>query len=528
MRWKAFARRVTRNIKTPKGALFFLLGIGVFGMMIAPHVFLMHKGKTFDPEKLQSTMPFIILGLCAFSLVSSAGERALYFSPGEVSFLFAGPFGRRELLTYKIMGTVFGVAVGSLLFSVLFLRYANSWLGAYVGVFVSFLFINLFTTAAMLLGQLMAEQVYSKGRKLVVAAVAAVVTFGLWQTMSAHADADFLEILKELKQSTAVSYVLLPFEPFSRTITAPALFPDLLLWASVAMGINAALFGIVLAIDAEYREAAVGISQKMANRLQRARKSGMAQSSKATASWSLPRLPWFGGTGPILWRQATNVTRSSKSLIVMAIIVCVGLGAPVLFKSGREESIWPVITGVSIWLTIMLSMMLRFDFRADLDQMEWLKMLPIRPTALAGGELVMPVLISTAVQGVVIAVGAHAANTPIVLPVALAFAIPINTLIFGVENALFLLYPTREAVVTPGDFQAFGRQLLTIMTKMLVVGACSGLAAGIGALVYWLSGRNPLAFGIVAWVVLSAQAAAVLPINAWAFTRYDVSRDTPE
>ena len=66
------------------------------------------------------------------------------------------------------------------------------------------------------------------------------------------------------------------------------------------------------------------------------------------------------------------------------------------------------------------------------------------------------------------------------------------------------------------------------MTKMLVVAACSGVAAGVGALVYWLGGKNLLASGAVAWVVLSAQAVAVLPLNAWAFTRYDVSRDTPE
>ena len=49
------------------------------------------------------------LGLFAFtvgSLLFSAGEQALYYSPAEVTFLFAGPYRKRQLLAYKLVVTV--------------------------------------------------------------------------------------------------------------------------------------------------------------------------------------------------------------------------------------------------------------------------------------------------------------------------------------------------------------------------------------------------------------------------------------
>ena len=41
------------------------------------------------------------------------------------------------------------------------------------------------------------------------------------------------------------------------------------------------------------------------------------------------------------------------------------------------------------------------------------------------------------------------------LLVGAAFALPFNTLLFGIENLIFLLFPQRVVAVSPGDLQGF-------------------------------------------------------------------------
>ena len=49
---------------------------------------------------------------------------------------------------------------------------------------------------------------------------------------------------------------------------------------------------------------------------------------------------------------------------------------------------------------------------------------------------------------------------------------------------LFLLFPTRVMVTTPGDFQAMGRNMLAQFAKALGVGGAAVAAAVAGVLVY--------------------------------------------
>ncbi|MGH7227354.1 MAG: hypothetical protein ACRELF_29425, partial [Gemmataceae bacterium] len=57
-----------------------------------------------------------------------------------------------------------------------------------------------------------------------------------------------------------------------------------------------------------------------------------------------------------------------------------------------------------------------------------------------------------------------------------------------------------------------------------VVGTLAGLLAWI---VYLVSGENELLAGLAAWPIVALSAAAVVPLVAWAFTLFDVGRDTP-
>ncbi len=54
-------------------------------------------------------------------------------------------------------------------------------------------------------------------------------------------------------------------------------------------------------------------------------------------------------------------------------------------------------------LTLLLTRMVAFDFRGDLDSMDWLKSLPLRPISITLGQLATPVLLLTAIQYIFLA-----------------------------------------------------------------------------------------------------------------------------
>jgi hypothetical protein len=100
-------------------------------------------------------------------------------------------------------------------------------------------------------------------------------------------------------------------------------------------------------------------------------------------------------------------------------------------------------------------------------------------------------------------------------------------MLFGVENTLFLLMPTRTASFSPGDFQVFGRQLLFMLVKALTVGIAWLVAILAGALVTLVLPEIRVAAWGAAWLVLAVFAVMTVPCAAWAFRRHDVSMDSP-
>jgi hypothetical protein len=109
--------------------------------------------------------------------------------------------------------------------------------------------------------------------------------------------------------------------------------------------------------------------------------------------------------------------------------------------------------------------------------------------------------------------------------VAVAFLLPINVLALGLDNLLFLLYPTRLVAAGPGDLRTGLRQGLLMAAKMSLIAVAAVLACGVAALVYILLGRSwPLTLA-AAWLVVAACCVPVVPLCALAFRHFDVSRD---
>ncbi len=522
---RAMARRATRGARSVKGALLLAFGVVIVGLWLAPSVWLAQSSPRTDPAQVLDAAPVLLLSACLLAVVTSGGEKAIAFTPAEVDFLFPGPFTRRQLLAYKLGKTLAGVVFSSLMLSAVLLRHAASWPHAWVALLLAMLFLQLFSMAVTLLAQSAGERAYTRGRKVVLALVVVAIAVAVYPYLKGGGRATFMEIARALRSSRVGAVLLAPLDVFGRLFVAGEWWPDGLKNAGLALGIDLALMAVVFVLDADYLEAAATKSQALHARLARVRKSGFAAigGTGGKARGSVPMPPPWRGAGPVAWRQATTAIRNARALLFVLLIIAIGAG-PVLRSAGDEHELAMPVINLLVWMTVIVASWFRFDFRGDLDQMDYLKSLPVSALALSAGQLVTPVLMMTAchwliVGGVMIA--ARRADETLIA--AAVLSVPLNLLLFSVENVIFLLMPSRT-VAGPADL--LGRNMLMLFAKMLILAIFGGIAGLAGYAVYAYSRSAPGAIGTAA-LLLTAFALATLPLVAWAFNRFDVAGDTP-
>jgi hypothetical protein len=471
------------------------------------------------------------LAILAFSLMSllTAPEKAINFQMAEVEFLFPGPFTRRQILLYKLVESAFVGSYTALIFSLAFRYWSTWWIAGWIGIWLSLLFVQLITMAVALVFQYIGERAYTLTRKLLLGGLILLVAAGLWQMAHSIRGLSWLEMILEFRETVAGRILLAPLEPFGRTIAAETLVPEFVLWAAAALAVNAALAFIVLWLDTNYLEAAAAASEKRYELISRARRGRTtALASPNSVRLRLPVFPWLGGAGPLAWRQSLHLVRSSPRLVLVILIVAIVAG-PGFFalRSENTEITGPAI-GMIVWLSFFVTAILPTGFRADLDYMDWLKMLPLSGMAVTIGELIPAVLLITLLQAfILIGLAAFEIIPVYLLAIAACVALPANLLFLTSENLLFLWYPARQTPIGPGDPQFMGRQVLMMVLRMLFIAAAVGIATGVMGLAWWAGVRNMPILWVLGWCVLTIQGLALIPLVASAFRRFDPSVDMP-
>ena len=527
---RGFFRRLTRGARSPRGAIFLVLGIAVMVLWLGPAIFtsLAMKnalpGRHRSPEELRAFVPLALLAVCLLTIISSAGDKAISFTPGEVDVLFPGPFTRRQLLGYKLLKSALIALLTSLIISIAMLPAGSWWLASYVGIVLALIFVQLFSTAGVMLGQAISERAFSLARRAVL--VGAIVIFALLARHWLIARGGLAGIY-DFRDSPAGHLLLAPFMPFGEVMAAYDL-PDLAHGAISAAGVDACLLVLVLLLDQNYLEAAMSASRRRYAHIQRVRSGALLSLSRGKIGWHLPQLPWTSGAGPIAWRQATIAARSAKGLVLLLLAITIAIG-PLFGASLHSSWLAPnIIVGALAWSTVLLSGLIKFDFRGDLDHMEVLKALPLAPIPLSIGQLIVPTLLLTGAHIILLgSVAAFVREHRDVLLVAAVLALPFNALLMATENLIFLLFPTRPAAVSPGDFQLLGRQAAQLAMKAMSVMAAGIVAFGVAVPLFVLTRGSLVVLTVVAGAALSAEACGLVPLIAWAYRRFDPSTDTP-
>ncbi len=327
--------------------------------------------------------------------------------------------------------------------------------------------------------------------------------------------------------------VLAPFKVFSNVILADELFPDLVCWGAAAAAIDLGLLVLILKLDADYLESAAAISQKIYEQLRRTKQGGgiAVPASQASLKFRVPRLPWWGGAGPLAWRQILTAVRTSQYAIIMSLFVGVGLLiiASSVPKGGPgAELVTPSFgIGLLVYLSFIFAMQLPWAFRGDIDHMDCLKSLPVSPLALVAGELAGGVALLWTIQLLLLAIMLATGSSPLLTSATAAFLLPFDLLMLTASNLLFLIYPVRMMPGTSADLQFVGRMMLFMLLQMLILVPSLGIPAGFGLIAFWISDFSWPVFAVTTWLVLVAELLPLLMLLAWTFIRFDPSTQTP-
>jgi hypothetical protein len=417
-------------------------------------------------------------------------ESPFEWSPAERDLLAAMPLLPRDLMAYQLASVTVTTLLKACLFALLLLPDLRCLPLGLLGLVAALLALELLRIAIDITAWGMSRRAFLAYRAVIIAAlvigglaVGAVIirehAFGRINPGEGLLDR-LLTILLHLHDSI-FSHVALP----SRTLV------DLI----VADSITAANAGLAVAVFATLTAlgtAIIGLYTMTIERVVRREKRGYkpsANPSRPTSEFqtistsnAAPRrirrhIPRCGGAGPLLWRQLVGARRHWGSLLTAMIAPAVLACAPSFVIANNHIAFLSTTATLAFYTFLLLPTALRFDFRRDLDRLAILKGLPIQPAAAAIGQTLAPVLIATVFQAVVLsAVTCARSLPPHGLAAAMLVMIPLNMLVFALDNLIYLLYPHR---VQQEGLEIFLRTMLTFTGKGLL------FAAGLAVMAAW-------------------------------------------
>ena len=527
---RAMVRRIVRQSKTPKGAVLSIISLGLLILWIGPSVAvaIFQQKDTF--EHLDIIVTLSLFGVFLTQMTFPDASRLLALTPTEVQFLLSSPFSRRELLAYHLRGIVVLALFMAGFFSLFGLQFVPSWPSAFIGLFLALLFVQLVWLVIAFSVSILTQGTYAWVRVGVLLAALAGVSFGVWQVIPDMTTFEFAHIGAVVEASPVYRYGLAPFRLFGAVITADSFLFGALPWAALGIGVNALLVALLVYLDADFRERSIAAGAKQYEQVQRMRSGRSMLQLKRTnrPMMRVPKIPRMGGAGLMLRRQLLGATRSSLTTWLVVLVVVAGISAGLMpqFLEVETTLTWYVIALAigSLYFALFAGSLFRMDFRGELEMMDRLKTLPLRPYHVALGEVLAPTFLASLVQCLfAITAGALSGYFVPLAGIALLF-LPVNLIVFSVENFFFLLYPVRAAG-NPGDIQLMGLTAVIFMAKTIVLMVLLGVAAGVAGLAILFDASIPIALAAAGVTALVIAVLSTLPL-AWAFERFDPSAQT--
>lgn len=478
LRFQTFGklRRLRASFASPRRQFLSFLAVILAIVWLGNAVAGVLLREAYDPAIFQRWMSRSLLLYFLWHVIRVAyarPEAAVEWSPSEEVWLCGGPFSRKELFTYRLMG-VFSATLpkAALVTFVLFPDLPLIWSG-FCGLLLGLVFLEYLRLMLETLACGLSNRYYAGFRVLVFGSVIAIVGSGFWHAVSLmRLDGEnhwrflreWASAMGAINETWFGQICEAPFRVFANVIVAEGLSTAFVaaLGGTVLMVLAAAHFAIRLdcVFYKKSREAEFGNTRTDATH------------DSAASQW--PRIFRLGGAGPIAWRQLhfarKHWTSLSVGLGVPALLACL----PLLVPGDGTATFLTVFGGVVFYSFVLLPAALKLDFRRDYDHLALLKSLPARPLAVVVGQLATPVLLTWLFQIGLLTLAAVVCSVEWDLAVGcIVFLLPVSIFFTALDNLIFLLYPHR---LHQEGFEVFLRSTLTFTGKgLLLVAALCGV-----------------------------------------------------
>jgi len=535
-------RSSRKRLKGPKGILLALVVVGFLLVVLAPAA-IQSMIEASDPVEMAARArmfaPLAMLAMAVLSMLTPAQRRGgLYFRPAEVGMLFPAPLSRRELLAYHVISRAQVQVLSGLWISVFLMRYAPTWYGCIVGATLTLLLVQLVAETLALATAAAGKRVARPLRwGLLLSVFVALLAGAATAVTEIRLDGGPLAAAYAFAAHPLVQLATLPFVPFANTFAATT-FVELLVWGSASAVLLGGLVGVIARLDVAYEEAALDVSREVQRKLVRIRSGGgaLAAMGPSQAKFSVPRLPAFGGAGPVAWRQCVEIVRNLRavamSLLLLLIWPAIAGGAVLLAETdgGKEVQKLGAAAIPVVWMFSVVWMQnLSFDFRRDLDRIAHLRSLPLSSIAVATGQVAPSAFLLAAMQFVVIAlIVVTTGLLPLVLvPTLFPLLLLLAWTVVALDNMLFLFFPHRIDPDDPANVGFMGKLMLVMSLKFAGLFAIAAMAGVVGAGLIWGVGLSPVVGGLAAIVILVSANVVLTLLVALSYDAFDPSRDVP-
>lgn len=535
--------RWARNVHNPRRLMLCITALSLAAVWLSNAV-LSILFRT--PYPLHVVRDWVLLSLMAYSLwhvLKAAWKRPdvpIEWHPAEDEFVCRGPFTRREVLAYRLTTVMTATAFKAACASLLLLPELPMWPVGFVGMFLGLGLVELVRMVMEISAHGASARVFHAFRAMLFGSLAVIGVGAILSALEPGTPASTVALLKrvfaaivELRHTPVGRLWEAVFVPFADVITAgnsAAAFQPLLVSVLVVGGAT----WLVIRLDRYFHEAGIESERQSFEHDRHAAPGGFAaRETPSRDDAALPRMMRAGGAGPLTWRQMVGASRHRVGLIVVMTAPAVLAVIPLLQRLDPVHTFMSVVVGLVFYSFLLLPAALKFDFRRDYDRLEMLKLLPLSPATVVLGQLGGPIVLTTLYQvGVLTATVILRPVSPLLIAAAIGFLLPINLLIYAMENYIFLLSPHRQKqegievfirtiLVFTGKAVAFGAALLGFLTWSK---AARDLAGEMARWFGFTVDPRPVFFGGI-WLAVLATALGVLALLVRCYRRFDPSFD---
>lgn len=527
--FKAFLR----SLKRPRKAIGALIGVGVLGLVVFGQWMAAHQHGMPAGVATSSLSMFFTVLLVA-GTIAGLLQHGLTFHPSAVDFLFPGPFSRRQIAFYRIAALYPITLLSSVVFLVFLSARATSLVRVALALFLLQLVALHLQTACAIVSTAISDQLVRRFRGvgqavlgLLVSAAFLVVFFADPPRGDVGAGIGIGSRIVGLFDSETARIVFYPAVAAARLATAAD-------WSSAStalLGLLACVGGslaLAISLPFDWLEASLATSERAARVLARARHGAATAEPTGTAAAKriLGERTLFTGAGAIAWKNVVSMLRSVRMMIAALLSSAIVLSFVIAFArrdfASGDPGILSRVAPIVLLLPVLVQQYLAFDFRRDVERIEELRQLPLRPIVVAFAEVVVPAVavfvLQLVVGGVAIVVSGLSwvwlAFGAVVLP---AFTLTVVT----VANLAFLLYPVRS--ISSSGRPNVGAASVSSILNMLGFGLACAPALVAGFFVFDQFGRTAVAV-CVGLAVQFLVVTGLLALTGTAFARFDVSR----